>query len=213
MGFYDPQTKQWYTDQSMVPADTPVYDSTAKQWVTISTAMQPGRDVVGGEGTIEHYPGSLGYIQTPVQAPAGAPANIIPPIDPTSGDAHSIAAQLLRQQFEEWKTAFKPIELQAMQQLSFNNPEVLPTALAKARTAATGASEAMGGILERQTRAMGVKETPEQAQTTKRVLNLSRAAAIAGAENVARENVAAQDQQILLGTTPNYRILKGELNQ
>ncbi len=211
MAFYDPNTKQWYPDQSNVPPGTVVYDSSKKQWVIIYSHLGSTTPWYEMEGVYPERP-TAQYTSTPVQAPADAPANISELVDPTSTEPHTLAAQLLQAQFEEWQRMFKPIELQALGQLSFNNPEVLPTALGKARTAATGASEAMGGILERQNQAMGVKPTQQQTQATNRILNLSRASAIAGAENVARENVATQDMQILLGGTPSPQILRRELN-
>lgn len=118
------------------------------------------------------------------------------------------AAGLLRAQFEDWQATYKPIELAAINQISFNNPEVLPKAVSVARESATGYSNAMSGILGRQTRSLGQQPTGEQKTTSDRILNLNRAAMIAGAENTARSNVRTQDEQILLGAAPNPNIQK-----
>jgi len=118
------------------------------------------------------------------------------------------AAGLLRAQFEDWQATYKPIELAAINQISFNNPEVLPKALSVARESAAGYSDSMSGILGRQTRSLGQQPTGEQKTTSDRILNLNRAAMIAGAENTARSNVRTQDEQILLGAAPNPNIQK-----
>lgn len=132
-------------------------------------------------------------------------------VDPTNQDPHALAAKLLNAQFQEWQQTFEPIELQAMQEVSFNNPAVLPAAVQQASQAATGASGAMAGVLQRENRALGVTQTPQQQQTQGRILNLSQAQAQAGAENLARANVRTQDEQLLLGEAPNLNIVKGAI--
>jgi hypothetical protein len=117
-------------------------------------------------------------------------------VNPTT--AAGMTAKLLRSQFSEWQKTY--------QQLSFNNPSVLTNATGAARTMAEGYSSSMTGLLDRQTRSLGVAPTTGQKTTSERVLNLDRAAAIAGAENAARSNVRTQDSQILLGTAPNPSI-------
>jgi len=118
------------------------------------------------------------------------------------------AAELLRAQFEDWQKIYKPVELSAIGNLSFNNPEILPRALAEARSGAEGYSNSMAGILSRQTRALGQMPTTAQKITSDRLLNLNRAATIASSENIARENVRTQDDQNLLGTAPNPNVQK-----
>jgi hypothetical protein len=127
-------------------------------------------------------------------------------IDPNQGSAQDIAAQLLRAQFDEWQSTFQPIELAAMQQLSFNNPAVLDTAVNKAGGAATMAADTMQGVASRQNRALGIQPTQQQAATTNRILDINKATSVAGAENTARANVRAQDELILMGQMPNPNI-------
>jgi len=115
---------------------------------------------------------------------------------------------LLRAQFAEWEKVYKPIELSAINKLSFNNPQVLDDAVREATQAASGSADAFAGILGRQTRAMGQNPTGEQRAVSGRVLDLNRAAATASAANVARENIRTQDEQILLGGAPNPNIVK-----
>ena len=131
-------------------------------------------------------------------------------VDPNA-DPQQTAAELLRAQFENWQSFFKPIELRAMQQLSFVNPSVLPTALSEAEASATGAAGAMEGILGRQNRAMGIEPTSQQAGTTRRMMDLNKALSIAGAKNQARQNVRSQDEMILYGSSPNPNILRPEV--
>ena len=55
--------------------------------------------------------------------------------DDVPDDSHKAAnltAELLRSQFADWQKLFKPIEMNAMQELSFNNPSVLTNAVDKA---------------------------------------------------------------------------------
>lgn len=144
---------------------------------------------------------SYGTVLSELQAPEVA----VPP-EPTT--AAGMTAKLLRSQFAEWQKAYQPIELGAIQQLSFNSPSVLSDATNAARTMAEGYSGAMAGVLDRQTRALGAAPTTGQKTTSDRILNLDRAAAIAGAENAARANVRTQDSQILLGAAPNPNIAK-----
>jgi hypothetical protein len=133
-------------------------------------------------------------------------------IDPTQTDAQTLAAQLLQSEFAEWEKYFKPIEEAQMQQLSFVNPTVLPTALKQATQSATGASEAAKGILQRQTQSQGIKPTEQQASTSARILNLQEGANIAGARNTARRQIQQQDIQALMGQMPNYNVVRQALN-
>ena len=41
--------------------------------------------------------------------------------------------ELLKKQFKDWQDTFQPIEMEALNQISFNNSAVLPDALADAR--------------------------------------------------------------------------------
>ncbi len=183
MGLYDPNTGKWYTEAAFAPPEVALYDNTKNQWIMITDP--PPSDPEGYStprwSTVIPDPGTIPDVQELT--------------DPTVG-AVGMAAQLLRKQFEEWQSTFKPIELQAMNQLSTKNPSVLPTAIGKARAAAERTSGAMEGILQRQNRAMGIATSPEEEKTTGRILNLNTAASIAGAENQARANVAIQDESI-----------------
>jgi len=123
-------------------------------------------------------------------------------VNPKDPSIYRVVEQLLRAQFADWQSFFKPIELQAMQQISFENPKVLTEAVQEAETTAAGTFDAMGGIMERQNRSLGVVPTEQQAQTSKRLIDLEKALAVAGAANTARQNVRAQDEQILFGTSP-----------
>jgi hypothetical protein len=184
MALYDPATDKWYN-------------------------YNPSATTFAGEenATPTFVPSSL----DPVDRPAGAPGNLTDIIDPTQSDPHTLASQLLRAQFDEWSKSFKPIELGAMNQISFNNPEVLPRAVEKATSAATGQADTMRGILSRSNAAMGIAPTEQQAKVSDRILNLDRATAVAGAANKARENVRAQDEQILLGGIPNQNVVKSAI--
>ena len=168
-----------------------------------------------GTGSIMPNPPTTQYSQADVEAPANAPKNVGGMIDPTSsgGSAHNLAAQLLQAQFQSWQKTFQPIELAAMNQLSFNNPRVLSDAVQKANVSAQGMAGATEGIANRQNAEMGLQPTAGQQKATGRILNLNRAAMVAGAENQARSNIATQDQQILLGTAPNPNVVKQALSQ
>lgn len=166
------------------------------------------------EPTEDSYDSSYNLIRgtggklTEVASPSNA-GNTAQMVDPNSRDAYGLAATLLRSQFSEWQSIYKPIELKALSNLSFNNPEVLSKAVSEAETMAAGSSGAMRGVIDRQNAALGITPTEGQKATINRVLDLDRAAAVAAARNEARTAVREQDEQILLGTMPNYNIAKG----
>ena len=116
--------------------------------------------------------------------------------------ADQIASQVLAAQWSEWENTFKPIELAALAESSLVNPQVLTDAVNKAGDTAAGAFNAMPGMLARREAGMGIAPTAEQSMVSKRVMNVQGAAAIAGAKNKARSDVALQDEQLLLGATP-----------
>lgn len=121
----------------------------------------------------------------------------------TSGVTAWNVGELLKSQYEDWKNTFQPIELNALQQISSNNPAVLPNALDEAKETVSNAYGAMGGVLERQNRSLGIVPTAQQEATSKRLLNLNQAATTASAENNTRANVRQMDEMLLMGTTPN----------
>ena len=180
----------------------------------------------GNSGGVAYDPTKSGTDVSP--APTN-PVQITPP-DPnseegggSSGSAADMTAQLLRDQFADWQKLFMPIELNQMQQLSFNNPGVLDNAVQQAGGAALQQSETMYGnegqlkdnpnqvfgVLERQNRAMGITPTAQQSAVTRRLMDLNKAQNVAGAENTAREDVRLQDSAILMGQLPNPNISKG----
>lgn len=120
-----------------------------------------------------------------------------------SGSAADITTQLLRKQYENWKTQFQPIELEAINMLSYNNPDVLKNAVGIASYQAAESSNSMSGILERTNRALGIQQNEQQAAVSKRLMDLERAKSIAGSANSARAAVREQDEKILLGTASN----------
>lgn len=145
------------------------------------------------------------------QAPyAGSydPSGNYVPIQPV-GSAQDMAAQILASEFSSWEQTFKPIESKMLNQSSLNNPNILPDAVNKA-TADTGtAYDAMSGAQQRKLAAQGVNASPAQQQASRRILSLSKAAAVAGAQNQARQGVATQDELIALGTAPNPQMVPG----
>jgi hypothetical protein len=182
---YDPSTKSWYNYD-------PGKESTDEQGNPIAAVPSLTRQ-------------STGVPDNPPQIGTHTPTTYI--TNPGS-DPGSLAATILAAQFSNWQSQFQPVELAAMDELSFNNPNVLPTAVNKARTAAEGSYQGMSGVLERQNRSMGIQATPEQSAASGRLINLSQASAVAGAENTARANVRTQDEQILLGSSPNPNVAK-----
>lgn len=117
-------------------------------------------------------------------------------------------AELLREQFDDWQNTFKPIEVETMQQISFNNASVLPTALNEAEETVAKSYKTMGGVLERQNKSLGIQPTEQQKKTSSRLLNLGKSLATADAKNKTRANIRAMDEQILTGITPNPNIAK-----
>jgi hypothetical protein len=117
-----------------------------------------------------------------------------------------VASKLAQAQFEDWATTFKPIELEALQQVSYNNPQVLTQAVQEAGQTATETFSQVPGMAERQNRALGVAPTEQQSKTSKRLMDLNQALAVAGAENTARANIRTQDEQLLLGIGKNLNV-------
>ena len=123
-------------------------------------------------------------------------------VDPNNGDANAIASKLIQSQFAQWQQTFQPIELQTLQQSSLNNPNILPQAVDQAKTMANATADTMAGVNQRSISRLGIAPTEQQAGVSNRLLNLSRASAVAGSENMARGNVAATDDMIALGGIP-----------
>lgn len=123
-----------------------------------------------------------------------------------SGDVAFKTGELLRKQFEDWEKTFKPIELQALQSISMNNPSVLPKALQDTRETVNQSYRAMDGVLKRQNEGLGLDTEPTA--TSRRLTNLSENAALAGGQNTTRANVRQMDEMLLMGATPNPNIAK-----
>ena len=197
MALYDPSTGQWYDYNPSVfnPGQAPAYNGPEGGY-DYSNATGP----TYGESSL-----------TPISAPSGVSTGVSSPtlVDPTQMNPQALAAQLLQSQFAEWESTYKPIEQELMNQLSFDNPNVLNTAIGKADTAAQGVSSSMAGILQRTNAARGISPTQQQDTVSNRILNLNTASNIASAENTTRANVRTQDDQILLGATPNLNVVKG----
>jgi len=124
-------------------------------------------------------------------------------VDPTNSDPQALAAQILNSQYANWESEFQPIEEQAMNDLSTNNPNVLPTAISQADAATQGVFSQMKSAYTMQNQALGLNPTGDQQAAMDRIFDVSQAAAMAGSENLARQNVSTQDQLILLGSASN----------
>ena len=123
-------------------------------------------------------------------------------VNPNNGDAHSIAANLIQSQYTNWQQNFQPIELATLQQSSLNNSGVVGEQVNNAIDRANMSAANMEGVGQRQLSRMGVQATDQQQAVSARLLNLSRAGAVAGAENSARANVAKTDEIIATGGIP-----------
>jgi hypothetical protein len=135
-------------------------------------------------------------------------ANNSRPDAPQGNPTSAKTAELLQEQFADWEKTFKPIELQALNQVSLNNSAVLPGALDEAKAGVDSAYSSIPGMLERQNRSLGIEPTAQQNKSTQRMMNVNQGLATAGAENSARSNVRQLDEQILMGSTPNPNIAK-----
>lgn len=179
-----------------------------------SGAPVPGhRWIDGNTSLITAWDGAYGQYYNPDGTPkAGTPDTLDPTLlaDTSGSDPNALASNLLKAQFANWESQFKPIELSAINQVSSVNPSILPAAVDKARGAAEAQSGSLRGVLSRGNASLGIAPTAQQAASTSRVMNLNQAATVAGAENNARSNVRAQDEQIILGSAPNPNILKGQ---
>jgi hypothetical protein len=136
-------------------------------------------------------------------AVAGTTANLIianqnKPDAPDTSIADR-TGRLLRSQYEDWQKTYQPIELSLMSELGMNNQAIIESATEKAKTIAGKSIDTMEGVLERQNRSLGIAPTQQQEETSRRLLKLNKAAAEAGAENMARKNVRQLDDTILLG--------------
>lgn len=130
----------------------------------------------------------------------------------TGLSADQTIAQIIRGQFADWESTFKPIELNALQQISWNNPQVLTDALKTANENAIGSSNAMAGIMQRQNAARGLTPTSQQSAATGRMLDIDKSLNIAGSENRARMNQRALDERILTGAMPNPQVINDYQN-
>lgn len=122
--------------------------------------------------------------------------------------ADQMTANLLKAEFAEWESTFKPIELNLMNELSFNNPSVLSNAINTAQEKAESSYGSMSGIVNRQNRALGIRPTEQEAATSKRLMDLGKALSVSDAKNTARSNVRQMDEALLMGTMPNPNVAK-----
>lgn len=183
MQLYDPKTNSWYNyNPKGQTQSVPHYDSSKSIF-----PPPPGLSAIGG------------------QPPPGGTGLIAP-----EGSASDMAAQVLAGEFENWRQQFKPLELNLLNQSSLNNPQVLTDAVSKAGTIANQSFDAMGGVRRRRLAAQGVAPTADQQMVTDRISSLSKAAAVAGAENKARQQVEANDEMIALGVSPNPNLIGGQ---
>lgn len=122
--------------------------------------------------------------------------------------ADKTTANLLRAEFEDWEKTFKPIELQLMNELSFNNPSILSKTLNTAQKEAESSYRSMSDIIDRQNNALGINPTDQESATSKRLLNLNESLAVADAKNTTRSSTRQMDEALLMGTTPNPNVVK-----
>lgn len=122
--------------------------------------------------------------------------------------ADKTTANLLRAEFEDWEKTFKPIELQLMNELSFNNPSILSKTLNTAQKEAESSYRSMSDIIDRQNNALGINPTDQESATSKRLLNLNESLAVADAKNTTRSSIRQMDEALLMGTTPNPNVVK-----
>lgn len=139
----------------------------------------------------------------------GAHALLGGPVDnrPSIGEMQDLqTAMLLREQYDDWKKTFMPLEIQAINSTSLMNPGVLPNALRDVKSETQGIYKTMGGVVERQNRALGIAPSAQQAKTTKRLLDLGESASVASTQNKTRTAQRTMDEMTIMGSTPNPRM-------
>ena len=129
-------------------------------------------------------------------------------IDPGAAwtNPEGTAEELVQAQFADWASTFQPVEIQALNDISLNNPSVLSSAIEKAQNTTMDSFNAMQGVLNRQNRALGIQPTAQQATASRRLMNLNQALGMANAANTTRGIIASQDQQLLFGGGANPNI-------
>ena len=123
-----------------------------------------------------------------------------------SASASYQAAQLLRDQYEDWRKTFKPVELGALSQVSMTNPGVLPNALRSASDMVDDTYKSMGGVMDRQMESFGVKPTDQQAATSRRLMDLSKASSKVATQNNTRMATRRLDEMLISGASPNPNV-------
>ncbi len=196
-----------------------LYDPTTNSWYTYSpgssTPSSPYNNATYGANSFWNASSSSntstnqGATLTPVAAPAGQAGDVY--VDPNSDDPSTTAANILNAQFAEWQSTYQPVEEGLMNQLSFNNPDVLTNALSQADKTASGISSTYQGIIQRMNASKGLQPTAQQQMVSNRLINLSTAQNTATAEDNARSNVRSLDEMILMGTAPNPNVLQGQV--
>lgn len=128
-------------------------------------------------------------------------------VDPSqASNPQAEAAAILSAEYQEWQNIYQPIELNAMQQVSTNNPAVLTNAVQMATENAAATNQATQGIAERQNQSLGIVPTAGQAAATSRELNIQGSLNTAAAANVARQNQRTLNEQILTGVAVNPQL-------
>ena len=119
------------------------------------------------------------------------------------GGAAALSAQLLRGQWEDYKTRFRPVENALMAESTYNNPALRQQAIATGREHVTRSFDNAQAIDDRNLQRLGMKRSAEEQAAASRVGGVERSAAMVDAANRITQRLVDRDREIAAGGIPN----------
>lgn len=108
-------------------------------------------------------------------------------------------AWITRQQWDDYMKRFAPYEDEMIGMTTYKNPQVVEQEVDKGIAAVRTSSDAYNRMNEQYMSRYGAAIDPRAAQTTGRMSNFTKTAAIADAANRIRQRLLDQDREIALG--------------
>ena len=113
--------------------------------------------------------------------------------------ANDTWAWITRQQWDDYTKRFAPYENQMIGMTTYKNPQVVEQEVKKGIAAVDTSADAYNKMNQQYMSRYGAAIDPRAAQTTGRMSNFTKTAAIADAANRIRQRLLDQDREIALG--------------
>jgi len=119
------------------------------------------------------------------------------------GGASQAMADITKATYNDWKSTYLPIALEAMNQTTYKNPALLKGAIGEAKLGAENTFNNTAGIRNRTASRYGVSFDEQQTAANNRTVGLEKSRAVVDAANRIRQRLADRDRQVATGGVPN----------